>query len=268
MASLDVEAGRSYDLKIGEAGREVAGKLAVPPGSPWMIRRAAIEPAGSKERGGSQPIGVQVSEDGRFRARDLAPGDYSLRIDIHEPPPGDECGWGRLIGAFSRSFTVAGGAGDGPLDLGLLEPLEVGGKPLGVGEVAPNLEATTMDGRAFRLAELRGKFVLLDFWASWCAPCLGEVPNLKAVHEAFGADPRFEVVSVSVDEDSEAARSVIEAEKLAWRQVQIEPDSAAVAAYGASAIPATFLLGPDGKIIARDLRGPNLKGAVAKALGR
>ncbi len=266
MATLEVEAGRTYDLKVGESGRTIAGKLALPPSSPWMIRKASIEPVGSKDRAPSR--GVRVLEDGRFRAWDLTPGDYSLKVDVHEPPPGDECGWGRLIGSFSRSFTVNGGTSDGPLDLGTLEPIEVGGKPLRVGEEAPDFEAKAMDGRPFRLADLRGKFVLLDFWASWCAPCLGEIPNLKAVRVAFGTDPRFEVVSMSVDEDPEAARSVVDAEKLPWPQGRVGPDSAPVAAYGAIAIPATFLIGPDGKILARDLRGQSIEAAVRKALGR
>jgi RNA polymerase sigma factor (sigma-70 family) len=219
MASLDVEADRSYDLKVGETGQAITGKLGLPPGQPWMVRKASIEPVGSNDRNRSR--GVSVSEDGGFRSWDLVPGDYSLRVDLHEPPPGDECGWGRLIGAFSRSFTVSSDRKEGPLDLGTLEPVAVGGQPLQVGDDAPDLEARTMDNRDFRLADFRGKFVLLDFWASWCAPCLGEIPNLKAVHEAFGADTRFEVISVSVDEDSDAARLVIEAQKLAWRQVQI-----------------------------------------------
>ncbi len=142
-----------------------------------------------------------------------------MRIDVHEPPLGDECGWGRLIGKFSRSFTVPGRASDGPLDLGTVEPVVVAGQSLQVGEPAPAFAAKTLDGQEFQLADYRGKFVLLDFWATWCAPCMAEVPNLKAVHDAFGADRRFEIVSVSVDEDQdERLEFVAEAQKLAWRQ--------------------------------------------------
>ena len=79
---------------------------------------------------------------------------------------------------------------------------------------------------------------------------------------------RFEIVSVSVDEDQDAARFVAETMKLQWRQGYLGPDSPVSAAYGTTAIPATFLIGPDGKVVARDLRGSRIKAAVEEALKR
>jgi peroxiredoxin len=266
MATVDAQAGRSSDLKIGGVGRAISGKLALPSGGLWMIRTASIETPGSKD--GAVSRGVRVFDDGRFRGEDLPAGEYLLRIAVHEAPPGDECGWGRLIAAFSRSFTVPDLANGGPLDLGRLEPVEVGGKPLQVGETAPDFAAKTLDGQDFRLSDHRGKFVLLDFWATWCAPCMAELPNLKAVHDAFGADRRLEIVSVSLDERQADAQLVARDQKLPWRQGHLNPDSSVVAAYGATAIPATFLIGPDGKILARDLRGPRMKPAIEEALKR
>ena len=73
----------------------------------------------------------------------------------------------------------------------------------GAGTMAPPIEATTLDGKPLKLADFKGKYVLLDFWATWCGPCIGEIPNLQAVHDAFGKDDRFAILSVSVDEKIE-----------------------------------------------------------------
>jgi len=266
-ASLDVQSGQSYDLKIGTSGRIVSGQLALPRAETWMSRKAEIVPTKTKSE---QPLafGIEILEKGRFRALDLKPGDYTLRIALHEPPPGDSCGWGRLLGEYVHEFTVPAGttAGDAALDLGTLEPIVVGGRPVQVGDHAPNFAIKTLEGQELVLADFRGRYVLLDFWASWCAPCLAEMPNLQAIKDQFAKDSRFVLVGVSLDDRPRAAAASVQALKLSWLQGFAGPESPVVSAYGATAIPATFLIGPDGKILARDLRGEKTKTAVAVAL--
>jgi peroxiredoxin len=264
MATIDVESGKSYDLRIGERGRRVTGRLAIPTGGQPMVRKASIEHRASKLP--SPSIGVQVFPDGRFLAQDLSPGDYTLRIAMHEPPPENACGWGRLIASFSREFTVSGTANDVPLDLGSVPPANLGGRPLNVGDVAPDFAVKTLDGKNLSLAHFKGKFVLLDFWATWCAPCVAEVSNLQAAHKAFGADPRLGMVSLSLDESPSDAASFVKSQNLKWHQAHIGPDSPVVSHYGATAIPATFLIGPDGRVLAKDLRGQQIMTAIAGAL--
>ena len=107
---------------------------------------------------------------------------------------------------------------------------------------------------------------MLDFWATWCAPCVAEIPNLEAVHKTFGDDPRLAMVSLSLDETPSDAATFVKSRKLKWHQAHIGPDSSIVTDYDATAIPATFLVGPDGKIVATDLRGEAIVKAVGSAL--
>jgi peroxiredoxin len=269
MARLDVVAGRSYDLNIGGSGRPVVGRVVLPTNVPWMVRNAVIAPQAATSK--RLALGVQISVNGRFRAENIAPGEYKLRISIHEPPPDDACGWGPLIGEFSREFTVspiAGGVTDDPLDLGDLEAAPVNRHPLQVGDVAPDFAVTTLDGKELRLADFKGKLVLLDFWATWSAPCVAELPNLKTVRDTFAAEPRFAMLSLSLDQSPDLLKARLRSLKLPWPQAFIGPDSPIAAAYGADAIPTSFLIGPDARIVAKDARGEKVKTTIADALNR
>ncbi len=131
-----------------------------------------------------------------------------------------------------------------------------------VGKPAPSLAVQDTHGKTVRLEEYRGKYVLLDFWATWCAPCVAELPNLKAAYEKYH-DKGFEIVGVSLDETIEPLADFVKARGIPWRQVHNATASGdLVGAYGISAIPATFLIAPDGTIVRLELRGP----ALLKAL--
>lgn len=140
-------------------------------------------------------------------------------------------------------------------------------KTVAVGSTAPNFSLQTPEGKTIALKDLRGKYVLVDFWASWCGPCMAEVPNVKKVYEKFHAKG-FEVIGISLDEKKEAWTNAIAKHSLNWLHVSsLKGWKCPVAAlYSVTGIPATFLLDPDGKIIARNLRGEELMEEVAKVL--
>jgi peroxiredoxin len=179
-------------------------------------------------------------------------------------------GSGETIAVAKQEFTVPempGGRSDKPLDLGEVE-LTVIQRPEG-GDAAPSFQVKTLDGATLRLADFRGKVVLLDFWATWCDPCIGETPHLQAVWEAFGSDRRFAMIGLSLDQDVKAPKAYAEKHRLKWHQGFLGSPSQTKlpAAYGLRGIPSIFLIGPDGKVLAKGLRGPAIKQAVAKALG-
>jgi thiol-disulfide isomerase/thioredoxin len=159
---------------------------------------------------------------------------------------------------------------DKPLDMGevVLKPI-VPTVNLKVGDAAPDFRVKTLDGKPLKLSDFRGKYVLLDFWATWCGPCVAEMPNLKKVYEAFGQDKRFVMISLSDDSDREAVKKFIKSRDIRWTQVFLGKLSKTIEAdYGVYGIPSIFLVGPDGKIAAYNLRGDEVKRAVSAALAK
>jgi peroxiredoxin len=138
---------------------------------------------------------------------------------------------------------------------------------LNVGNVAPPFSRLDLSGSVVDLQHLRGRVVLLDFWATWCMPCRGEFPHLRHVAEVF-TDRPFSLVSISLDEDVEKARRMIESERLVWTHICDGGwESELAKLYHVTAIPSTFLLDKEGRINARNVRGAQLEPSIATLLG-
>ncbi|MBQ2522413.1 MAG: TlpA family protein disulfide reductase [Bacteroidales bacterium] len=123
-------------------------------------------------------------------------------------------------------------------------------------------------GDTVRLSDFvgKGKYILADFWASWCGPCKREIPNIKSVYEKYkGKD--FDVLSIAVWDKPEDTAAAAKEHGVVWSQI-VNTDRVATDAYGIKGIPHIILFGPDGVIVARDLRGEEIEKAVAKALGK
>ena len=138
---------------------------------------------------------------------------------------------------------------------------------LNIGTLAPEIKLQDTKGVFFSLSSLKGKIVLIDFWASWCKPCRAENPNVVKVYEKYKSKG-FEILGVSLDKDRDAWLKAIEDDKLAWKQVSDLAlwNSIVVQLYNITGIPYTVLVDKEGKIIAKNLRGEELENKLEELL--
>ncbi len=142
-------------------------------------------------------------------------------------------------------------------------------RKLAVGAKFPDFDEKDLAGKPLSIARFKGKVVLVDFWATWCGPCIGELPNvLKAYDKYHGKG--FEIVGISLDSDRAKLDSFISDKKMTWPQYFDGKgwQTKLAGVYGVNSIPATYLLDGEGKIIAKNLRGEALEEALAKALSK
>lgn len=137
----------------------------------------------------------------------------------------------------------------------------------GVGTAAPEISLPTPDGKTITLTSFKGKYVLVDFWASWCGPCRKENPNVVAAYNQF-KDKNFTILGVSLDDNKEKWTEAIAKDGLTWTHVSDLQGWQSVAArsYEVQSIPANFLVDPNGVIIAANLRGEELAAKLTELL--
>src|SRR3989441_9826764 len=136
-------------------------------------------------------------------------------------------------------------------------------------KAAPAWELKEVTGKVVRSSDFKGKVGLLDFWATWCPPCRAELPSVIKTYEKH--HPKgFEIIGISLDKEEAKLTSFTKEKEMTWQQYFDGKGwgNNLAAKYGVQSIPATYLLDGEGQIIAKDLRGEEMDGAVAKALAQ
>ncbi|MES2829307.1 MAG: TlpA disulfide reductase family protein [Bacteroidota bacterium] len=164
------------------------------------------------------------------------------------------------------SDKIKGSFTDNPSVVEFLKKM-AGLKAVQVGQTAPDFTINSIDGKPVKLSDFKGKYVMVDFWASWCMPCRNENPNLVKAYNTYKSK-NFTVLGISLDKDPVAWKKAIDADKLTWTHASELADfeGPTVRLYQVEAIPSSFLIDPKGVIIAKGLRGEELDSFLSKTL--
>jgi peroxiredoxin len=292
---VTVEAGKTTTVTLGASGRQVTGTVQLPPeASGWGAYAVDVQlqtkapplvnpvPDDVRKQGrmavqkwmldyyktdagkaylkvmrGMRYYGATPGADGKFSMDDVVPGDYTVMVTAYENGRG-------VFGRGQSSLTVTPvtpGSNDQPLDTGAIKMVAI--KRIAVGDDAPDVSMKTLDGKDIKLSDYRGKFVLLELFAT---NSTNDVQSLKDVYAAHGTDPRFAMISESFV-DADTTKTYVQTNAMNWT-VAVIPDGKGAQwdTWVMGNLPVLFLIGPDGKLIARDLTADAIAGAVDKAL--
>jgi peroxiredoxin len=293
---IEVKPGDVTRVTYGGTGRPVTGKVTVsdpaakvdwqhdhqslgtkaprPPQNlktPAEVRAWNSSDAVRKAQRNQRNYSVQFETDGSFRIDDVLAGTYELHLNLTDPEDtsNNRYGMDRSIGTLDKEIVVPempNGRSDEPLDVGsLILPLK---KQLKIGDPAPLFELNTPEDQPLKLANYRGKYVLLSFWTSPVAAGEESLTQLKSVYDAFGKDDRFVMIGLNIGQDAAEVREFTRANQMPWVHGLAGEwaNNQTLAAYGVEALPASFLIDPDGKLIATGLQGPAIRPATERAL--
>jgi RNA polymerase sigma factor (sigma-70 family) len=232
------------------------------------------------------PIDYRPAADGTFIVRDLSAGDYRLFVGswANGPMTSPMISRGNVLLTIPE---MPGGRSDEPLDVGEIRTYLVA--PLRTGDPAPPFETSTFDGKPLKLADFKGKYVLLNFWrsddthsdddlnwkiaqsagqsvytASLMGKSLADMADLKMVQATWGKDQRFVLIGLNFDRTLDAAKQFSTDNKLTWTQCYLGEQSDLYMRYRR---PGSMLIGPDGLMIRADMHGPGIATAVKEVLG-
>lgn len=189
---------------------------------------------------------VKPEADGRFRISGVEPGEYDLAFRLYGSTEG--C----LVHPVAMVVVpVTVREGQTTLDLGTIKVPAVPG--VNVGDPAPDWTFTGLDGRQHGLNESRGKHVLIDFWASWCSPCVAKLPEVEALRKQYATQPGLVVLGANLDQQPARAERLLRRYKLPWQHALLGDWSATDVPkrFGVASVPTYVLIGPDGRVAAR-----------------
>jgi beta-lactamase regulating signal transducer with metallopeptidase domain/thiol-disulfide isomerase/thioredoxin len=281
---LDLQPGQSAEVDLGGKGTVVKGRVRLSGDAAstidltkslnWLLLRApGIEPppeirsAGFTVADGWNNVWttsqegdvfrrtlhthfVKLDKDGRFAIQGVPAGDYDLALRLYEPP-GNGC-LVNPVGSRIVRIEVSEEAARRPtFDLGeIAVKVAIGPR---AGDPAPDFLLTPLlHGNAFTLSSLRGRYVLLDFWATWCAPCVAEFPALAKLHAMYKTNDRVMLLGVNLDDDPTTARTLLHRAQAPWTQdrpgTRPTDRDDVLTRYAISSVPCYILIGPDGKL--------------------
>jgi peroxiredoxin len=276
VGKVTVTAAKSASVSV-EPGRKVILQVAIPDeAKPWMNRspdilNVRLQTAADAHINGATTW-LRYDASGRVEVNELAPGAYVVEaepvLDLALP---EDSPIRRRFSTGKISFVVhhSKPGDDAPLDLGTLQIQTKGEKTSPPVEApAPAFIVDEREGGTLSLQELRGRYVLIDFWAAWCKPCEAQLPHLKQVWQEFGQRSDFVLLGLCLGEDPKIIREFVAKHEISWPQGVLSAgfsDNVAEV-YNVISLPHIVLIGPDGRIIADNLLDDAIESAVRVTL--
>ncbi len=190
---------------------------------------------------------VKPDPDGRFRISGVEPGEYDLAFRLYGSTKGCLV---HPVGLVVVRLTVP--ENQSTFDLGTIKVPALPG--LKVGDAAPEFEFAGVDGTRQKLADARGKYVLVDFWATWCGPCVAKIGDVESLRQKYAERLGLVVVGANLDQDVQLAKEFLRDRKLRWEHALLgEWSSTDVPRrFAVSSVPTYVLVSPDGRIVAHE----------------
>jgi RNA polymerase sigma factor (sigma-70 family) len=287
--------GKTVSITMGGRGRPVVGRIVAPKGfavkpsfaedrkyfnnanivpedprptwlPPALLSGWEKSPAGLEYKHNSAPYGFLIGPDGSFRIDDVPAGKYNFDVAMYESSPGSRMA--DQIFLLKSSFAIPpmpDGRSDSPLNLGEIACERAPG--LHVGDTAPMFDVTTLDGEALKLADLKGKVILLHFFHCPGPNSEESFPDLRAAWKAWGDDPRFAMVGVCIGAEADKARAYAADHRLAWTLGLLPRLTLAPERYEAG-YDAVYLIDGEGQLIGKHLHSTGVDDALDKALAK
>ncbi len=296
---INVQPGRTYNVALNETGRTIVGKAILPPGRTrkmtWSyginyfvaLKEGIPVPkelcdfedtwqGGWSEAWTASSEGqiymdtlykyfVKLNNNGTFCIEGVPPGKYQFVLRVYDAPEGAGC----LVNPVATALVdvdVPKASKDDKLDIGnvVVDLCAM----LQDGDPAPPFKVKTLDGKTVTLQDYRGKVVLLAFWATWCSPCIAELPTLKTIHANLAEDDRFEMISLSLDGSIDPVRRLVHQHQLDWVQGHLGnwSQTELPSQFAVSYLPTVLIIGPDGKIISQKVDESQIREQIDKAL--
>jgi len=211
---------------------------------------------------------LMFETNGTFRIDNVEPGNYYIYVSLTNPERPDN--YYEHIGSMNKDVVIpalTAGKADEPFDLGAM-PVQIRGTQR-MGRRAPAFETKTFEGKTLKLEEFKGKFVLIDFWATWAGTRTLDAQMLKSVYDSYAKDERFVMLGLNFDAELAVGEKFVKENGFKWTQCYAGQwgQTTIAANYGIQGLPDNVLIDPEGKIAARNLRGSSIRSTVRSKLG-